>query len=183
MKTMPFKQTSQSINYIECHDNYTFYDKLYYLHNIKEDNKLIDYCKLGLGLVIISEGIPFIHAGSELMRSKKGYDNSYNLNDDINLMPWQNLNSKYDLSKYVSDLIKIRKKIDNKNLGRCFVRDNYYEIRYSEDIYQVIIKNNYEEEDKYFVPGTKLIFNNEQEVDVNCESLYLNKPGIWVLRK
>lgn len=183
IRTMPFKNSNQSLNYIECHDNYTFYDKLVYLLKIKDENKLIDYCKLGIGLVLISEGIPFIHSGSELMRSKKGCDNSYNLLDDVNLVPWQNLNTKFDLSKYVSSLAFLRNKILNKNLGRCFYNDNHYEIRYDKDFYQIIIKNNYEEEDKYFVPGTKLIFNNNEIVDEVCESLKLDRPGIWILMK
>ena len=36
---MPFKNSMQSINYIECHDNYTFYDKCKYLYHINDENK------------------------------------------------------------------------------------------------------------------------------------------------
>lgn len=179
---MPFKNSMQSINYIECHDNYTFYDKCKYLYHINDENKLVDYCKLGLGLVILSDGIKLIHAGQELMRSKGGHDNSYNLNDEINSIKWNHLNTKYDLSVYTSSLIEISKTI-NKSTGKCYFNDEHYEIRYQYDLFQIIIKNNYEEEDKYFVPGTRLIFNNLKIADEVCESLHLTTPGIWVLKK
>ena len=130
----------------------------------------------------MSDGIKLIHAGQELMRSKGGHDNSYNLNDEINSIKWNHLNTKYDLSVYTSSLIEISKTI-NKSTGKCYFNDEHYEIRYQYDLFQIIIKNNYEEEDKYFVPGTRLIFNNLKIVDEVCESLHLTTPGIWVLKK
>lgn len=182
LKVMPFKSSSQSINYIECHDNYTFYDKCKYLFNIDKEENIIDYCKLGLGLVILSDGISFIHSGEELCRSKQGNDNSYNLSDDINSIDFNKINTSYDLTNYLKNIIYISKDMD-LSTGRCFYDEEHYEIRYKYDNYQVIIKNNYEEEDKYFVPGTTLIFNNGFIEATSCESLHLTAPGIWILKK
>lgn len=182
-KKMPFVSSSQSINYIECHDNYTFYDKLKYLFKNNNISKFKDYCKLGLGLVLVSEGIPFLHGGSELMRSKMGYDNSYNSSDMINHFPWENINSIYDLRTYVKSLIEVRKIINSKKKTNVTFINNHYEFRTSDGLYQIIIKNNYEEEEIYFAPLTVLIFNNNNLVKEKCESLYINQPGIWVLTK
>ena len=183
IKTMPFVDKSQSINYIECHDNYTFFDKVKYLYKCNDIKKCKDYCKFGLGLVLLSQGIPFIHSGSELMRSKAGNDNSYNLFDNINHFPWENRNSIYDLTKYVIDLIKIRKTISGERRSKIIYNDNHYEFRISSSKYQVIIKNNYEQEHIYFAPMTYLIFNNEEIVNEKCESLKIDSPGIWILKK
>ena len=180
---MPFVDYNQSINYIECHDNYTFYDKCKYMFKIDNDDSIIDYCKLGLGLVLISNGIRLIHAGQELMRTKNGHDNSYNLSDHINQVDFNKIGTKYDLSNFMSNLIEVVDMIGDLSTSRCFYDDEHYEIRYKYDNYQVIIKNNYEEEHKYFVPGTTLIFNNNIKVNEICESVYLNKPGIWILKK
>lgn len=183
MKVMPFKSFSQSINYIECHDNYTFYDKMKYIHRLENKKKIIDYCKFGIGLVIISKGIPFIHSGSELLRSKKGNDNSYNASDDINHFPWENINTELDISSYVSSLIEIRHILNNYKYSNIHYIDSHYEFRTSGGEYQIIIKNDYDKETIYFAPLTYLIFDNESKIEKICESLILDCPGIWILKK
>lgn len=180
---MPFKNEMQSINYIECHDNYTFRDKLQKVFPHMEIKKIKEYCKLGLALVLLSAGIPFIHGGEELMRSKKGHDNSYNSSDDINHFPWENIETEYDLYHYVKTLISFRKIIKDKKRGKVFVRNSHYEIRYEKENYQVIIKNNYEEENLYFSPYTTLLFDNDALQEEVCSVLHINHPGVWILKK
>ena len=97
----------QSINYVECHDNYTVYDKI---SRFFEDEKMaIRVSKLVLALVLISRGIPFIHSGQEFLRTKHGIDNTYNLDDDINMLDWHRKNKYEEVSKYFSDLCALRK--------------------------------------------------------------------------
>ncbi len=43
---------------------------------------------LASAMVILSQGIPFLHAGQEFYRTKKGNENSYNANDEINQLDW-----------------------------------------------------------------------------------------------
>ena len=103
-----FQTPSQSINYVECHDNYTFYDKLSKdVDNLSEEEKQ-KYVILSLGLVVLSIGIPFIHAGEEAMRSKKGIDNTYNASLDINGIDL--LNNQYkDIISALKYFINFRK--------------------------------------------------------------------------
>ena len=97
----------QSINYVECHDNYTVYDKV---SRFFDDEKMaIRVCKLALALVMISRGIPFIHSGQEFLRTKHGIDNTYNLDDDINMLDWHRKNKYEEVSKYFTDLCTLRK--------------------------------------------------------------------------
>lgn len=179
--TMPFLNPKQSINYLECHDNCTLYDKVIY--RITDFEKTRNACMLGLGLVIISRGISFIHAGEELMRTKKGIDNSYNSHDDINHFPWENLDTKYDLRLFVKNLITIKNMQVLTKLDSAVRKDSYYEFRYNYGQYQLLIKNNYESSFLYFCPGTTLIFDNGLIKDEKVEKLNLEEPGIWILRK
>lgn len=97
----------QTINYIECHDNYTVYDKV---SRFFDDNKMIiRVCKLSLALVMISRGIPFINSGEEFLRTKHGIDNTYNLDDSINMLDWHRKNNYLEVSNYFSDLCLLRK--------------------------------------------------------------------------
>ncbi len=180
MAIMPFKDFMQSINYIECHDNYTFYDKTI-LALKADDDYLIPYLKLGLGLVVVSRGISFSHAGEELCRSKKQEHNSYNLSDDYNHIPWENRYTKYDFSNYLKNIINVVSQITFNMKAKAYYKDDYYEIRYGSE-YQLIINNNYEKKTIYFSPGTYLIFDGDIK-STKCEKLDINIPGIWILKK
>ena len=76
-----FMNPLQSINYIECHDGYTFFDNVKRCIRGSNATKL---CDLGMAFITLSQGICFFHQGQEVYHSKKGYSNSYNLGDEIN---------------------------------------------------------------------------------------------------
>lgn len=102
-----FKYASQSINYVECHDNNTFFDKAL---KIEEDVELIKKQQLlATAMVILSEGVPFIHSGQEFYRSKQGVENSYESSDDINMIRWGLIDSNLKDVLYVQKLIQFRK--------------------------------------------------------------------------
>ena len=95
----------QTINYASCHDNYTLFD------NLTIDVMDATGCtaeeaaaqaaamnKLGAAYYITAQGVPFIHAGEEMLRSKpdsaqeNGFNhNSYNAGDVINSIKWSTL--------------------------------------------------------------------------------------------
>lgn len=99
---------SQMLNYVECHDNYTFFDRMYkYYPNDLENN--IKRCKLALGLVVLSRGIPFIHSGQEFLRTKNMINNSYNKPESVNRLDWKRRVEYKEICDYLKDLIEIRK--------------------------------------------------------------------------
>lgn len=63
---------------------------------------------LANAIVLTSQGIPFLHAGDEFLRSKCGDDNSYKSPDYINQIRWNNKSIFKDVYKYYRGLIKIR---------------------------------------------------------------------------
>jgi len=102
-----FKYTTQSINYVECHDNLTYFDKALYITN---DEELIKkQALLAISMVILSQGVPFIHSGQEFLRTKGKDENSYNSGDEVNLIDWSRRSDYNDCVDYVKKLIDLRK--------------------------------------------------------------------------
>jgi pullulanase len=65
--------------------------------------------KLAIGIVLVSQGIPFIEGGSEICRTKQGNHNSYEAGDAINRFDWDAKAGCGDVSDYVAGLIAMRR--------------------------------------------------------------------------
>ena len=103
-----YKDANQSINYIECHDNNTLFDKLTYSNSDEDQEILLKRVRLGNAIILTIFGVPFFHMGQEIGLSKKGNDNTYNVLN-INKMNWNLVDERYDMVKYLKDLIKLRR--------------------------------------------------------------------------
>lgn len=97
------------ITYCECHDNNTLWDKLALSRPDASEEDRKEMHQLALTIILTSQGIPFLHAGSEFLRSKNGVENSYNSGDSINEIKWSLKKENLDVTNYVKQLIKIRK--------------------------------------------------------------------------
>lgn len=104
------QEPSESINYHTSHDNLILYDKLKWSTQ-EEDEVIARRTKLAFAILLLSFGIPFLHAGTEFMRTKFMNKNSYNLPDEINRIRWQDKITWLHLSEYVKGLIELRKRI------------------------------------------------------------------------
>lgn len=100
---------SQSVNYVECHDNHTMWDKLISCLPDMDELLHIKYHRLATGLIILSQGIPFLHSGQEFFRTKRGDGNSYKSPDHINRLDWNRKQLYSDNVKYIKGLIRLRK--------------------------------------------------------------------------
>ncbi|MEO6548375.1 MAG: type I pullulanase [Ferruginibacter sp.] len=103
------KAPGNVITYCECHDNNVLWDKLQISNPGASEADLKRMHRLALTIVLTSQGIPFLHAGTEFMRTKKGIENSYNSGDSINAIDWNLKTKNLDLTKYVEQLIRLRK--------------------------------------------------------------------------
>lgn len=105
----------QVVNYVEAHDNLTFHDKLRLSMPNASVDDIIRIDKLGAALIFFSQGIPFIQAGQEFLRSKPlsngSFDhNSYHSPDSINSIKWDRLTDYKVLADYYRGLIAVRRK-------------------------------------------------------------------------
>jgi pullulanase len=105
-----FTQPSQSINYVECHDDGTLYDKVKACFPNDEEEEILKRIKLINAAIVLSFGVPFIHAGQEVGRSKKGLTNTYNAGDEINGFDYGEAAKRKDMSSYLKDAIALKKK-------------------------------------------------------------------------
>lgn len=102
-------QPVQNINYVSCHDNHTLWDRL--LNSNGEDSEAdrIRIHLLANTIVLTSQGVPFLHAGVELLRTKDGVENSYKSPDAINQIDWSRKAKYKDVFTYYQALIALRK--------------------------------------------------------------------------
>ncbi len=100
---------SQCINYVSCHDNHTLYDKLKIANPTATEDDIKKMHMLSNTIVLLSQGIPFLHAGVELLRSKQGDNNSYQSSDEINAINWDAKSQYISVFDYYCKLIDLRK--------------------------------------------------------------------------
>ena len=107
----------QTVNYTSCHDNNTLIDRIMMSSPDAEWEDQVKMNNLAAAITITSQGVPFIHAAEEFLRSKpladgSGYDhNSYSSGDAINSIKWSELEDElhYDTYEYYKGLIAFRK--------------------------------------------------------------------------
>ncbi len=107
----------QLIQYISCHDNHTLMAKLLLSTGKKTiDSAAVKMNNLAAAIYMTSQGVPFIHAGEEMLRLKVKPDgsfdeNSYRSSDAINSIKWSNLQQTMyaDTTDYYAGLIAFRK--------------------------------------------------------------------------
>lgn len=99
----------QAINYVSCHDNHTLFDKLKISMPEATDVERIAMNKLANAVVLTAQGTPFLHSGSEMLRTKNGEHNSYNLPDSINQIDWSWKETNKPVFDYYKNLIALRK--------------------------------------------------------------------------
>jgi pullulanase len=77
----------EDINYVSAHDNETLFDKIQYA--APADATVMDRVRMqnmGISIVALSQGVPFYHAGIDMLRSKSMDRNSYNSGDWFNVL-------------------------------------------------------------------------------------------------
>lgn len=104
------KNSAQTINYVECHDNLTLFDKLKISLNNAGSERILSAGKMSAALTFLSCGKVFFQAGQEFLRSKNFSENSYNLPDKINSIKWNLVRKNRKIVEYYRGLIAFRKR-------------------------------------------------------------------------
>jgi len=171
----------QSINFIECHDGLTLADKI-----SKENGKLDKSMGLmAMAMLILGQGVLFIHQGQEVLKSKNMLDNTYNNNSGINIIDWNRFELEKDYLNQVKQLIKFRK--DNhdlffnsteevsKNVNIYSYFDAIvYEVKGKSNSYRYIFNNSGRDLDISKFSFDKIVFTNGEASTIKSEDLILN---------
>ncbi|MBE5825600.1 MAG: type I pullulanase [Butyrivibrio sp.] len=110
------KNPSQIIQYASCHDNNTLFDRIAGSRTDLNEESWIKMNNLAAAFYMTSEGVPFMQAGEEILRTKVKEDgsfdsNSYSSGDEVNSIKWENLDDpKYQENlEFYKGLIAFRK--------------------------------------------------------------------------
>lgn len=97
------------VNYVSCHDDLMLTDKLRKSMPEATDEERMAAAKLAQTIIFTSQGTPFMFAGEEIFRDKKGVHNSYKSPDSINAIDWSLKAKNRDQMDYYKGLIALRK--------------------------------------------------------------------------
>ncbi len=103
------KSPGMIVNYVSCHDDLTLTDKLRKSMAGEPEENMLEAAKLAQTIIFTSQGTPFMFAGEEIFRDKKGEHNSYRSPDSINAIDWNNKSKYHGLFDYYRQLIALRK--------------------------------------------------------------------------
>ena len=106
-----FDDANRSINYVECHDNFTLYDKLAISNEDESEETRLKRIAFANQLLMLSFGVPFIHMGQEIGQSKGGNDNTYNVTK-VNNFNLYILDQRFDMALAMKVAISLRKEIN-----------------------------------------------------------------------
>jgi len=94
----------EAINYIDKHDNQTLWDYGAYKH--PTGTSIADRVRaqnVGQAVILLGQGVPFMQAGSDILRSKSGDRDSYDSGDWFNELDWTLSGTKWAQGLPVAD--------------------------------------------------------------------------------
>ena len=103
------KSPLQVLSYVSCHDDLCLVDRLRAVTPDISEEELVRLSLLAHTAIFTAQGTPFLFAGEELLREKRGVRNSYRSVDTVNAIDWRNKARHYDVFTYLRRLIALRK--------------------------------------------------------------------------
>ena len=145
-----FNNANQSVNYLECHDNNTLFDKLLVSNAFEEEKVLLDRVSLANQILLLSFGIPLVHMGQEIGQSKDGLDNTYKTLG-VNNLSYRLVDERFDMVNRFRLINILRRKLAYTHLSSLDEIKDYFEISHWDNgIYALTAKD-------------KNVFANEKE--------------------
>ena len=110
---LPPHAPGQIVSYVSAHDNFTLWDKLLLVRHEKpeftaSDPVALAQNRLAAGIYLTSFGLPFLQAGEEFARTKKGVGNSYRSSPALNRLDWNRAEQYHHLVDYYRGLLALR---------------------------------------------------------------------------
>ena len=188
-------EPTQQISYVSCHDDMCLVDRLKAsVPGLKDMTRsqtdrqaeLVRLDLLAQTAVFTSQGVPFMLAGEEMLRDKKGVHNSFASPDSINEFNWDNLKQYPQVFEYYSNLIKLRRNHPAFRLGTAEAVREHLEFIATDDCLVAFRLKNLEGIDSWkdiivvlnANKETKTIAIPEGEYTVACCNGVINEQGI-----
>ena len=110
---LPAHSPSQIVSYVSAHDNFTLWDKLMLVRYARPEYTAADSAalaqnRLAAGIYLTCMGMPFLQAGEEFARTKKGQGNTYRSSPSLNRLDWKRAAQFHGLVDYYRGLLGLR---------------------------------------------------------------------------
>ena len=171
-----FDNANQSINYLECHDNNTLFDKLLVSNAKEEEKMLLDRVMLANSILLLSFGVPFVHMGQEIGLSKDGLDNTYKTLG-VNNMDYRLVDERFDMVNRFRLMNILRRKLGYLKLFKREDMENFFEISHWDNgVYALVARNkNIISQEKEFV----ILFNpTDKAISFELDDYYTVLDGV-----
>lgn len=196
-----YEEPGQVIQYAEAHDNLTMYDKLLVCDKKDDEKTRSKKHRLGTSLVLLAQGVPFIHGGQEFLRTKFGDHNSYKSGDEVNKYDWSKIDSEKESLDYFKGLVALRKSSDlfrltsyediKKSASILNSKDNLIVIKLfnERESFYLIFNGSHMEREVAIEDGNYDLLANGDRVDLNAieeikgSKVKLPAFSVYVLKK
>ncbi len=160
---------SQRINYVQCHDDMTCFDKVKACCQDEDESTLKQRQKLLIGCVMLANGTSFLSEGQEFCISKNGLNNGYNADDSINNLSCHKKEEYQDVIEFTSQLASIKHRYHLGNVRYdATIRDDRLLLKID---YLKILINPTKEEYIYEFNGEKrIIFDGQKATNIVANS-------------
>lgn len=167
-----FEHPRNAVNYVECHDNMTCWDKL--KECCKEDERTvrIQRQKMCIAACLLAQGIPFLHCGQEFARTKHGKHNTYNDSDEINKIDYDRKNRYKDIVDSTKALMEIRKQFSCLRLSDAEEVHRY--VDFMDIDRKVLIYHIHKEGEELMIFFNPTVENFTYHLDSEYKLLYYN---------
>ncbi len=171
------KDPQEAINYVEKHDNQTLFD--IYTYGIPAARTMADRVRaqnVGLATVFLGEGVPFVQAGADLLRSKSFDRDSYNSGDWFNKIDWTYQANNFGVGLPVAGKNAENWPIMQPLLANPALKPGPSDIALSRDLFQELLK----------IRTSSPLFRLRTAQDVQSRLTFLNTgldqlPGLIVM--
>lgn len=176
-----FVSTTQSINFVECHDNETLFDKLQVCRADDSEEERFKRINMINAAVIFAQGVPFIHMGQEYGASKDGNGNTYNAGDLLNGLNYDIASNRKDMIRFLREALEFRKNLpiffkDRSELIKHLSFENIghgaLKVTYDLDrgeAYHIIINPSKDTFNYNFNSYVKVVFNEKGKVNTGYD--------------
>ena len=137
---------TRTVNYVTCHDNYTLVDRIWATGLFRKDNedhveRVEKMAMLANSVVLTSNGINFMLAGEEFLRTKGGNDNSYESSYEVNELNYALKVENKDIFENYKALIAFKTSFKEIGLAAANVSNsNYVVSQVNSSVLQIVIK-------------------------------------------
>lgn len=150
--------------------------------------------RLATSMVLLAQGVPFLHAGQECYRTKQGVENSYQHPDAINAFDWALVDAHQDAIEEVRALIQLRRseplfrlKSRSAILKHTFVQFSphgcaSYELKQGARHYVVLFKCSPHHETLTLDKSFTVLFDSTKQNHGQTDTLALEGLGTIVLK-